>query len=99
MSLCAERLESQVFEVICYMVTSAANLLIETKAYGPLRLLDAASRLIAVLEDNGVRSERLESIRSGIEKGKLQVMTDEKAFEKTLEGLVLSLVNLMERPS
>lgn len=99
MSPCAERLEDQVFEVICYMVTSAANLVRETKAYGPLRLLDASSRLITVLENNGVSSGRLDTLRSKIEQGRAAVMTDESAFEKMLEGLVLDIVNLMEAPS
>jgi hypothetical protein len=95
-NLPAERLEADVFEVICYMITSAANLPRETKAYGPFRLVDAASRVISALEGSGIRSARLESIRGEIEQGKYVVMTDEEQFGRILQGLVLDLVPLME---
>lgn len=98
MSLPAERLEADLFEVICYMVTSAANLVRETKAYGPFRLIDAVSRLITALEDSGVRSARLETIRAEIEQGKYAVMTDEEQFDRILQGLVVDLVPLMDTP-
>jgi hypothetical protein len=91
-----EHLEADFFEVICYMVTSAANLTRETKAYGPFRLVDAVSRLINVLEKNGVQSTRLGTIRAKIEEMKYSVMTDEEQFNQALQGLVVDLVPLMD---
>lgn len=96
MSLFAERLEEDVFEVVCYMISSAANLPREAKAYGPFRLIDTASRLIAALEHSGIQSDRLESIRGEIEQGKYVVMTDEEEFDQTLQRLALHLVPLMD---
>jgi hypothetical protein len=52
-------IEPKAFELVCYMVTSACNLLNENRLYGPFRLIDAASRLITLLEEEGVRSKRL----------------------------------------
>jgi len=43
-------IEPKVFELISYMVTSACTLLNENRLYGPFRLIDAASRLITLLE-------------------------------------------------
>ncbi|GAH77892.1 unnamed protein product, partial [marine sediment metagenome] len=37
-----DKLEKEVFELICYMLISAKNLDRETKMYGPFRLVDAA---------------------------------------------------------
>ncbi len=93
-----DRLEDDLFQVICYMVTSAANLLQETKAYGPFRLVDATSRLITVLENSGVKSARLEGIRTFIELEKYAVMTDEVRFNRFLQQLVLDLVPMMDQP-
>lgn len=93
-----DRLEDDLFQVICYMVTSAANLLQETRAYGPFRLIDATSRLITALENSGVRSARLEGIRTFIEQEKYTVMTDEVRFNRFLQQLVLDLVPMMDQP-
>ncbi len=88
--------EPKVFELVCYMVTSACNLLNENRLYGPFRLVDAASRLIALMAEEGVESARLQQIRERILAGQYSVMDDEKAFSDFLQDLVLSLVPLME---
>lgn len=88
--------ESKAFELACYMVTSACNLLNENKLYGPFRLIDAASRLITLLEEEGVRSKRLEEIRERIIARQYSVMEDEKVFADFLQDLVLDLIPLMK---
>jgi len=89
-------IETKVFELICYMVTSACNLLNENRLYGSFRLLDTASRLITLLEEEGVRSKRLGEIRERIVAGQYSVMEDEKIFADFLQDLVLALIPLME---
>jgi hypothetical protein len=89
-------IEPKAFELVCYIVTSACNLLNENKLYGPFRLLDTASRLITLLEEEGVRSKRLEEIRERIIAGQYSVMEDEKVFADFLQDLVLALIPLME---
>lgn len=91
-----QSIEPKVFELICYMVTSACNLLNENRLYGPFRLVDATSRLITLLEDEGVESDRLKEIRERIIAGQYSVMEDEKIFADFLQDLVLSLVPLMK---
>jgi len=88
--------ESKAFELVCYMVTSACNPLNENKLYGPFRLIDAASRLITLLEEEGVRSKRLEEIRERIIARQYSVMEDEKVFADFLQDLVLDLIPLMK---
>ena len=86
----------QIFELVCYMLTSASDLIDETKSYGPLRLIDSASRLITVLSKNDVSSPSLEKIREKIEDGKLKAMGDDSEFGSFLNALVLYTVELMD---
>lgn len=85
-------LERKVFEVVGYMVTSARNLLDETPLYGPFRLVDAVSRLVTVLEEEGLASPRLLALKERIEQGKYAVADDPKGFRRFLDGLVDSVV-------
>jgi len=78
------------------MVTSACNLVDETKSYGPLRLIEAASRLIAILSENQSSSPELEKIQEKIEKGKHKVMESESQFSSFLNELVLYITSLIE---
>lgn len=81
------------FELVGYMVTSARNLLDETPAYGPFRLVDAASRLIAVLEAEALADQRLLAIRNEIESSKYSVMEDPTKFRQFLDSVVDLLVS------
>jgi len=87
------KLEERVFELVGYMVTSGRNLLTETPLYGPFRLVDAASRLISILKEEGVGSDRLQAMRTEIDAGKYSVMSDVEEFESFLDSLVDTLVD------
>lgn len=87
------KLEERVFELVGYMVTSGRNLLTETPLYGPFRLVDAASRLISILEGEGIGSDRLQAMRTEIDAGKYSVMSDVEEFESFLDSLVDTLVD------
>jgi len=91
-----DELEQEFFELICFMVTSARNLIQENKLYGPLRLVDAASRLVDTLEKLDLKSRRLEAIQERIEEGEDTVMESEEKFAAFLENLVMGLVPLMQ---
>jgi hypothetical protein len=91
-----DELEQEFFELTCYMVTSARNLIQENKLYGPFRLVDAVSRLIDVLQKLDLKSPRLEAIQKQIEEGKYMVMESDEKFTDFLETLVMSLVPLMQ---
>lgn len=91
-----DELEKEFFELTCYMVTSARNLVSEYKLYGPFRLVDAVSRLIDVVKKLDLKSPRLEAIQKQIEEGKYTVMESEEEFTVFLENLVMGLLPLME---
>jgi hypothetical protein len=91
-----DELEQEFFELVCYMVTSARNLVSEYRLYGPFRLIDAVSRLIDVAQKLDLKSPRLETIQKRIEEGKDTVMESEEEFTAFLENLVMGLVPLMQ---
>ena len=81
--------EQEFFELVCFMVTSARNLIQENRLYGPLRLVDAVSRLVSILEKLDLKSPRLEAIQERIEEGEDTVMESEEKFTAFL-GFVLT---------
>lgn len=78
------------------MLTSACNLVNETKSYGPFRLIDAASRLITFLSENNISSPSLEKIQEKIEQGKYKVLEGDSQFSAFLNDLVLYTVSVIE---
>lgn len=88
--------EDKIFELVSYVVVSARNLLEEPARYGPFRLVDTASRLINVLNESAMSSDRLSAIRDQIEAGKYSAMSTEEEFEKFLESLVFYVVDAID---
>jgi len=91
-----ETFKEQIFGLVCYMLTSACNLVNETKSYGPFRLIDAASRLITFLSENNISSPSLEKIQEKIEQGKYKVLEGDSQFSAFLNDLVLYTVSVIE---
>jgi len=95
MSSIKELSEPDFWNIICFIVVSAANLGEEKKEYGPLRLLEVAARLIKALRDHGLTSKRLDIVQKRIDENKYLVMTDESQFNQFLQSLTLEIVDLM----
>ncbi len=87
--------DERIFELISYMVVSARNLLDETPLYGPFRLVDAASRLIALLGEEGKATPELQKLREMIEAEKYSVMQGREKFRSYLDSLVEAIVDQM----
>jgi hypothetical protein len=80
-----------VYDLVGYLVSSAKELVVDPKMYGPFRLIDAASRVIGILEQQGAADDFLLSLRDEIDEGKYVVMTDEAEFIDLLNQLVLKV--------
>lgn len=82
--------EDPLFDLFCYMSSSAKGLLDEPKSYGPLRLVESMERLIEIIEKNEFFQEKevYSEIKEKIKEEKHTVMTDEERFEKFLDDLV-----------
>ena len=86
-------MERKAFDLVGYMAASGRNLIDETPMYGPFRLVDAASRLIDILEQEGMASARLSALRERIDAGKYTVMADAEEFVQFLDGIVDAVVD------
>ncbi len=74
--------EAQAEELISFLLSSAEITIKEPIHYGPLRLVDAVSRMIGFMEDNGAVQEGdyLASLKHEIDVKKQWVMWDKPGF-------------------
>jgi len=79
------------------MVVSARGL-VDHKQYGPARLLETCSRLIEILERQGLSSVFLTEIKAKIDENKASVMADEKVFIAFLDSLIARMTRRLEAP-
>lgn len=84
------------FELLSFLITSARGLIDEPQIYGPLRLLDAAIKLINIMEKEGRLTDELREIRQLILEKSDLVIRDEKAFIEFLDELSLKLARIIK---
>ncbi len=84
------------FELLSFLITSARGLIDEPQIYGPLRLLDAAAKLINIMEKEGRLTDELREIRQLILEKSDLVIRDEKAFIEFLDELSLKLARIIK---
>lgn len=90
-TLDAGRARELLFRHICFLVSAAAGLVDEPRLYGPLRLVDAAGRLIEIMEELGLGDPFLRDFREFVDREKDRVMTDEPGFLAFLDEAVRRL--------
>ncbi len=90
-----ERLERALLEVVGFAVTSARNLLDETAAYGPLRLLEAATRTINAMQATGIGSARINELRTKVDSASASFVEGEDAFRAQLDALVGAVLEIV----
>lgn len=84
-----ENVDRELYELLGYLLTSARGLLDEPGEYGPLRLLEGASRLCGLMEKGGSSyATVLTEQKTGIDAGKFSVLADPQAFTQTLDRAV-----------
>ena len=64
-----------------YLLTSARGLANEPKGYGPLRLLDAAGRLLEIMEEHGMGDDFTKRALEQIDEERFGPSYDEKGLE------------------
>ena len=84
-----ENVDRELYELLGYLLASARGLLDEPGEYGPLRLLEGASRLCGLMEKGGSSYEGvLRDLKSGIDAGKFSMLADPQAFTQSLDRAV-----------
>lgn len=83
---------------ICYLFSAAYGLIKEPKAYGPIRLLCAAEKLLEILKEINLTDDYLENLLLSINEKKDELLSDGVKMEKFLEEVSLNLaVKLKEQ--
>lgn len=77
-----------------YLLSSGRGLLEEPQLYGPLRCIDAARRVLAVVEASGGGDERLTALHTELQECMCGPMT-EKNLAAFLDGLIGRLARLL----
>ena len=77
----------ELFKIVAYLTTSAANAFDETLALGAFRMTDAAHRLMTLIEESAelADDEFLRAAREAYHETSNLVMTDEQEFRVRLE--------------
>jgi hypothetical protein len=92
------RLESEFVSHICLLAVSARGLIDEPKFYGPMRLLEAAQRLVELAENFGIHNELLAEVSNRIEEAPLDDLPEgEKEFVQFMDDLVALLVDRIKQ--
>ena len=85
------------FQLLAFLITSARGCIDEPKLYGPLRLLDAATKLIEIMEEEGKCDEDILKLKELIEESIDTLMYDEEAFVKFLDELTKKLAKIIRK--
>ena len=83
------------FELLVYMITSAAGLKGEPKIYGPLRMIEASERLCSLMLKEDPDNPDLKELREIIEPGKQKTTSDEEGFYQMLQDAAAKLVDMV----
>ncbi|MBC8248516.1 MAG: hypothetical protein H8E90_02455 [Anaerolineales bacterium] len=83
-----DALRQDLFLLIGYLLTSAHGLYEEPSGYGPFRLLDAAGRLLAIMETHGLADPFLQQLEDAIRAERFG-HSDDQELRATLNELCL----------
>jgi len=84
-------------ELLSFLIVSVRNCVEEPKLYGPFRLIDGASKLIEILEGEGLADEFLLKLRKKIEDKKYSVMSSKDEFIEFLGDLTLDFADELKK--
>jgi hypothetical protein len=84
-----EDLTGELLLLIGFMLTSAHGLVDEPKSYGPARLVEAAGRLLDMMEERGMLDDSLKESKGIIDHERFGPM-DEEGFPARLDQLALT---------
>ncbi len=91
--------EEFIFGLAAYLLTSARGCVDEPKMYGPLRLVDAISRLATISEHARClgRDEFLQEAKRKIDTNKQLVMESEEEFTKFLDQMIKEFTSELKK--
>lgn len=91
-----KKFKNDLIVLLAFFVTSAREVIEESKSYGSMRLIDSASRLAKTMNRHGIPSEQLDELARMIDKDRHSVRTDMKQYIKMLDEAVLKCLELVD---
>jgi nitroreductase len=91
--------EQYIFELALFLLTAARGCVDEPHIYGPLRLVDAVSRLTKLYSKTDLlkSDDFLIRAQKKIDENELQVMASEEAFVKFIDDLIAEFIDELKR--
>ncbi len=89
-------LKNKHFQLLSFLLTSARGCVDEPQIYGPLRLLDAASRVIELMEEEKKITPELLTLKEKINRCIDVLMYDEDEFVKMLDDISKDLGRIIK---
>ncbi|MGB3906688.1 MAG: DUF6092 family protein [Anaerolineae bacterium] len=89
-----DNFENELLLLVGFLLTSAHGLVDEPRSYGPTRLLDAAGRLLAMMDERGMLDGSLREIRAEID-CELSASMDQERLLAKLDELALRWTELI----
>lgn len=89
-------LEDEHFQLLAFLITSARGCVDEPPIYGPLRLIDAAEKIISLIMKKYGEVQELQEMRKKIGEARNLVVTNEEEFTKVLDELVIGLSGIIK---
>jgi len=96
LSVTGDVLSDDHFRLLSFLITSARGCVDEPKIYGPLRLLDAAVRVIDIMEKEGRATPEVLRLRELIEEALDVLMHDEEEFVRRMDNLSRELAKIIK---
>lgn len=90
----ADDLRNELLLLVGFLLTSAHGLVDEPESYGPTRLLDAAGRVLAMMDEQGMLDGSLREIRAEIDR-ELSASMDRERLLARLDELALQWTELI----
>lgn len=90
----SKTLSDELLLLVGFLLTSARGLVDEPKTYGPSRLLDAAGRVLAMMDEQGILDGSLREIRAEIDR-ELSASMDQERLLAKLDELALRWTELI----
>jgi hypothetical protein len=90
-------IESPQFKLLSFLVSSARGCVDEPALYGSLRLIDAAARLIDIMQEEGLVNDDLIRLRELIKEKMDLVMYGEAGFVEFLDYVSQELVKIVKK--
>ena len=80
--------KEKIYDLLGYIASCAKELKVDPPKYGPFRLINVASRIITIFEEEGIADDFMLELKDFIDENKYCVESNEEEFQIFLNLLV-----------